>query len=178
MKLLSLKKWSILLLFGLSFLTHFLYEWFPNNLFAIFFPVNESIWEHMKMLYTTIILYGGIEYFILRKLNLSVHNYLFSVFVSAICSIPIYLILFLPFYQKGFHQMIFYFIIMLITYAICSCISYYIMTRKQMKYQSYISVGFIIFGFIILGYLTYHPLKNSLFFDPQEEKYGLYDYTI
>ena len=34
----------------LSFLSHFMYEWCDNFLFSIFFPVNESIWEHMKLL--------------------------------------------------------------------------------------------------------------------------------
>lgn len=32
-------------------LLHFLYEWFPNPVFALISPVRESIWEHVKLLY-------------------------------------------------------------------------------------------------------------------------------
>ena len=49
----DLKKVKIVSIFGMfifCFLTHFLYNFFPNTLFSIFFPVNESIWEHMKMM--------------------------------------------------------------------------------------------------------------------------------
>ena len=32
-------------------LLHFLYQWFPNPVFALISPVRESIWEHVKLLY-------------------------------------------------------------------------------------------------------------------------------
>ena len=82
--------------FALCFLTHFFYSWFPNTLFSIFFPVNESIWEHMKMLYTTILLNGIIEYFLLKKFNVENKNFLLLLFIKSIMIIPIYLIIFLP----------------------------------------------------------------------------------
>ena len=30
---------------------HFLYDFFPNPVTALFSPVNESIWEHLKLIY-------------------------------------------------------------------------------------------------------------------------------
>ena len=49
-------------------LLHFVYEWTGgNNLIAIFGAVNESTWEHLKMLFWPIILFGVIEYFIYGK---------------------------------------------------------------------------------------------------------------
>lgn len=30
---------------------HFLYRWLPNPVTALFSPVNESLWEHVKVLY-------------------------------------------------------------------------------------------------------------------------------
>ena len=100
MKLSTIKKISVFGLFGMSFLTHFIYNIFPNPLFAIFFPVNESIWEHMKLLSTTILLYGIIEYFLLKHYNIKVNNFLLSLFITSVISIPIYLIIFLPFYYN------------------------------------------------------------------------------
>ena len=104
MKLSTIKKISVFGLFGMSFLTHFIYNIFPNPLFAIFFPVNESIWEHMKLLSTTILLYGIIEYFLLKHYNIKVNNFLFSLFIMSVISIPIYLIIFLPFYYIYSHR--------------------------------------------------------------------------
>ena len=162
----------------MSFLTHFIYNIFPNSLFAIFFPVNESIWEHMKLLSTTILLYGIIEYFLLKHYNIKVNNFLFSLFIMSVISIPIYLIIFLPFYYKGINSMFFYLLVMSITYIICCCISYYILKFKEIKYQNIISIIFIIIIYIIFGYLTYNPLKNDMFFDTEEAKYGINEYIL
>lgn len=178
MKLATIKKISVFLIFGLSFLTHFIYDWFPNSLFSIFFPVNESIWEHMKMLYTTILLYGIIEYFILKHFNIKVNNYMLSLFISSIISIPVYLIIFLPFYYNGINNMLFFIVVMFITCIICECISYKIMKVKEIKYQNLISIILIIITYIIFGYLTYKPLKNDLFLDNEDEKYGINEYII
>ena len=36
---------------GLGVLLHFLYAWLPNPLTALFSPVRESLWEHLKILF-------------------------------------------------------------------------------------------------------------------------------
>jgi len=70
--------------FLLCFLAHFMYDWFPNPIFSIIFPVNESIWEHMKMLYTVILIYGIIENFIMKKFDIDNHNQLLTTFIKSI----------------------------------------------------------------------------------------------
>ena len=67
---------------------------------------------------------------------------------------------------------------MFITYIICCCISYYILKFKEIKYQNIISIIFIIIIYIIFGYLTYNPLKNDMFFDTEEAKYGINEYIL
>lgn len=46
---------KVWLAFALSLLAgvvlHFLYGWFPNPLTALVSPVNESLWEHAKLLF-------------------------------------------------------------------------------------------------------------------------------
>lgn len=38
---------------------HFVYEWSGNNFFVgFFFPINESVWEHMKLLFFPMLLYS------------------------------------------------------------------------------------------------------------------------
>lgn len=41
--------WLAALLAG--FVLHFLYEWLPNAVTALFSPVNESLWEHIKLIF-------------------------------------------------------------------------------------------------------------------------------
>ena len=52
----NLKKYKILsvfIIFLLMFPLHYVYDKFPNSLTSIFCPVNESIWEHLKLIFTS-----------------------------------------------------------------------------------------------------------------------------
>jgi hypothetical protein len=57
-----LKKFTIagiLFVLATGTLAHFLYGWTGNNAIAgLFVPVNESIWEHMKLLFFPMVLYS------------------------------------------------------------------------------------------------------------------------
>lgn len=169
---------STFLIFGLCFITHFVYEKLPCSFTAVFFPVNESIWEHMKMLFTTILLYHGLECLYLKYKKIETNNYAIASFISAIVAIPIYLILFLPIYYSIGENMIVTFIILFIIIAIIEFINYKILLMNKIKYQNIISVISITICYIIFGYLTYNPPKYDLFFDTEEEKYGINDYNI
>ena len=49
-------------------LLHFLYDWTgESRIAALFSGVNESTWEHMKLLYFPLLVYTIIEYFIIGK---------------------------------------------------------------------------------------------------------------
>ena len=51
-----------------GFLLHFVYEWSGDNpLVGLFSPVNESVWEHLKLLFFPILAYSIVEYFIYGK---------------------------------------------------------------------------------------------------------------
>lgn len=178
MSLTKIKLISIIGTFLICFIVHFAYTVLPNPLFSIFFPVNESIWEHMKMLFTGILLFSLIEYYLLKKYNIKFNNFKFSIFIKALVSIPIYLLMFLPFYYRFGEKMIVIFIMMLITFSIVEYISYFILKSKEFRYINLISIFLIIISYIIFGYLTYNPIKNHLFLDTSKEKYGINDYNI
>lgn len=49
-------------------LLHFVYSWTGNNFITgLFAPVNESTWEHMKLLYFPMLLYCAAEYYFLFR---------------------------------------------------------------------------------------------------------------
>lgn len=48
----------------LGTLFHFVYEWTNENFIAgLFFPVSESIWEHLKLIFYPTLIYSSFEYF-------------------------------------------------------------------------------------------------------------------
>ena len=165
-------------IFLLCFLFHFIYNWLPSSIAAIFFPVNESIWEHMKLIFSAVVFYGIIDYIILQKFNIKYNNFFTALFVSAITIIPIYLAMFLPVYYKIGENMVITIGIMLLAIIISQIISYKILKSKDFDKLNIVSFILIIISYIIFAYLTYFPVKNELFFDTQEEKYGLNNYNI
>lgn len=173
MKLKTIKIISVFGIFLLSFLSHFVYDLFPNVVSSIFFPVNESIWEHMKILFTTIIMYGVIDYILLRKNNIHFNNFNAQLFFTAFISIPIYLILFLPIYSIIGENVFVSISLMLIVYIIISYISYKMLLSDDFVILNNISVYLIIIMYFIFTYLTYFPIHNYIFYDVNNDSYGL-----
>ena len=177
----NLKKDKILssiLIIALCFLFHFLYEWFPNPLFAIFFPVNESIWEHMKILFSSICFYGIIDYIILYKNKIGFNNFFFNIFATAFLSVVVYLLIFIPIYKILGENMIVSISLMIIVIILFQIISYFILKSKHIHYINSISFILIIISYIVFGYLTYNPIHNYLFLDNIKNIYGIKNYNI
>lgn len=55
--------WGVLAAFSTSILLHFLYTTTGIFAFTPFSAVNESLWEHLKIIYFGIFFYGIYEYF-------------------------------------------------------------------------------------------------------------------
>lgn len=178
MNLKKLKILNIVIIFLLSFLAHNLYNWFPNTFTSIFFPVNESIFEHMKIIATCFLFYGIIEFFLLKYFKITFSNYLLSLFLSATLGIIFYLVLYIPIYLFISRSMIFTIVLLFITYILMNIISYYILNQKQVGYLENVSIIFIIVLYLMFGYFTYQPPHNFLFFDTVDEKYGINEYLL
>ncbi len=178
MTLKKIKIIDIFLIFVLCFLTHFMYSWFPNTLFSIFFPVNESIWEHMKMLFTAIMLITLFDFFAFKKWNIKNSNFLTSSFISSLTSVPIFLIIYMPFYKDTGENMILNITVLFIVICISQIISFRVLTNDHMKHLGYLSLIGIIVCYIIFSVLTYYPPESDIFLDHKENKYGINHYVI
>lgn len=170
------KKWLIifgnaLVIYALCFLGHSIFEWFPNKATAIFFPVNESIWEHMKLLFTSYAIWMIIG--TLLKNWTCNHNLLSTFLLTATINIILYLAIYLPIYFWLGEQMIFTLIWLFISILLCQCIAFYRLQREEKQQLELTALLLIPIFFTIFGYLTYHPIKNELFYDPIQKKYGL-----
>ena len=164
---------SVFLIFLISVISHFMYEWCTNSLFSIIFPVNESIWEHMKLILTPVLIFSLFEYIIYRKKNIYYNNFILSYSISIIIGIIFYLILYLPIHYIFGHSAVYAIILLFITFIIVQIVSYYIMNYKEIRYSYIIGNIFIILMYVIFGYLTYNPLEIDIFYDTQKNIYGI-----
>ena len=153
-----------LFIFVISSIFHFVYNIFPNNITALFFPVNESIWEHYKLLYTSAILFS--------YLNMGSKSYHLEALLRAVLIIVILSIFYLPIYylygENLVSTLIILFISILITELILSRV-----INKNYRLLNIISIPIIISISILFMYLTYNPIHNDLFLDKTKNTYGL-----
>ena len=161
------------LIFLLGFLVHNIYSWFPSFL-TVIFPVNESLYEHIKLIFVSPIIIGLIWYFVFYKKK-KYNNYFFSLYLSIMANIVIFYAMFLPFYYRFGESMIATFIIYFISILISQCLNYYILTKtKNSNLLNIIGIVLLITNYLILIYFTYNPLRIDFFFDPNNEVYGIY----
>lgn len=154
----------IIFLFLLSFLWHFMYDWFPCVLTSIFFPVNESIWEHMKIIFYCLLIGSVLE----KKGN----NYYLNILVKPLVGVLFYLIIFIPLYLIFGESMFISLSLMLFTYIIMELLGIKISKQEELNIKV-LPIIIIILISILFSILTYYPLHNFLFFDSVKLGYGI-----
>ena len=168
----KLKIIGVILAFIIAFPLHFLYDIFPCFLISIIAPVNESIWEHMKIIFGSIILSGIIQSIIIKKRKIKYNNFYFSNYISAILAIIIFLIIYLPIYYLIGEHIILTLLLMLSTFIIAEYISIKIIQKHDYK-QNRNTIIYILLTYILFGLLTYFPPHLNIFFCPKNLKYGI-----
>lgn len=160
-------------------LLHFAYEWSGENfLFALFSPVNESIWEHLKLLFIPMLLFSIIEYYHYgNKLN----NFIPANVLSIIIGMVAILVIFYTYtgiLSKN------YLWADITTFILGVFIAYY--TSYQILQSNHLSslranqLSLLILFLIIVSFIlfTFLPPKLGLFRDPITGTYGLHLFQI
>jgi len=160
-------------IFLIGFIIHNLYDWFPNILISIISPVNESIFEHIKLIFTSYIIWLIVKYFIYKNNNLEENNLILKEVITTLFSIILFLIIFLPIYNKFGENLFITLFIYFISITISQILNYFITIKKESRILDIIGVGIIIIFYIIIIYLTYKPPINDFFLDPTNNSYGL-----
>lgn len=173
MNLKTIKLIAAINIFLISFPAHFAYSFLPNTLTSILFPVNESIFEHMKIIFTSTLIYGLIDYTLLKLNNINFNNFIFQLFFTSFMSIPIFLIIYLPIRFIIGEYLILTLLLLFITYLISSLISYNILKSVSIPILNIISIPLIIIIYLIFSYFTYNPQKNFFFLDTLTNSYGI-----
>ena len=150
---------SSIIIYALTFLAHFVFDIFQNDIIAVFFNTNESIFQHMKMIFTCFFIFYFILFIVRRKFHFE--NVFLTNLISSISCIAFFLIIYIPVYLRFGESMIFTFILLFISFLV----------KEDYSLINIISVVLISIIFIIGGYLTYNPIESFIFWDPQNETY-------
>lgn len=164
---------STIIIFLSLFLFHNIYNLFPNFLTSFLFPVNESLFEHLKLMFTSEIIISLITLLVLKLKNIKFSNYILGLLTGVIVTISLFFLIYLPIYNRYGENLILTMTIYLITLIVGNIIFNLISKRKHNYLINSISLVIIIVITGILGYLTYNPVKTPFFFDPINEIYGI-----
>lgn len=169
----SLLGFFYLILFG-SFL-HFSYELLGrNSLLAAFVPVNESIWEHLKLILFPAALYGVFEYFLYGK---KVPGFLAAKCLSILIGM---LTVLMGYYTYSGILGRNFFLADIALYFLASALVSYLTYRLGAGGSVALSEGtglrllILLTGLMILFFhFTYRPPMLELFRDPITEDFGI-----
>jgi hypothetical protein len=164
--------YGFLFILILGTFNHFLYNWTgKTKIGSLFFAVNESTWEHMKLIVFPYLLWCIIIY-PYYKTNL---NFFFSQVVGLLI-----MLLFIPVFFYGYRYFLQKdnFILDILDFILAIAIGEYIGYQLLINCNvsnivnliSEILLILIIIAFLVL---TRHPLNNFLFVDPITKKIGV-----
>lgn len=146
-------------------LAHFLYGWSGNNhIVGLFTPVNESIWEHMKLIFFPMLIYTCIIFFPCRAA--------YPLIVSTLCLGALTGTMLIPvfFYTYTFFLGRDVFLLDISTFILSTIIAFsvvykYTPLRLHNKY-SVVIYGLTAVVFLCFILFTYQPPSLQIFENP------------
>ena len=158
---------------ALGTILHFLFDWTgDNNIIASISAVNESVWEHMKIMFIPLFLYGIFEYFRWGRDQMNFWCIKLTGILLTLIIIPTvyYTYTGALFESKDW--------INITIYYVAAFIAYWVETKLWNQGKDCIipnKVCFFILILILIMFIvfTYAPPKIPLFQDPLTGQYGI-----
>lgn len=158
----------------LGILLHFTYQWSrKNGVVASFSAVNESVWEHLKLVFYPMLLMAIIEYFFVKKIT---NNYIEAKTIGIFSAIAFIVISFFTYTGViGTNFLVIDILIFVISIILGEGISYKLMRRKSESTISTKILASIIILFLLICFIicTYHTPEVNLFRDFTTGTYGV-----
>lgn len=166
---------GIPLLFILGSLLHFMFQLFQKNpVIGIFAPVNESIWEHSKMMTWPITLWWVLNYFLLKKRATVDLNKWFTGALSALVSSLVVMPMIYYFYTSAFGVELLWvdILILLFSVSVGQLFGMHIYRHSQ-GINAMLSLLIIFLVLLIFALFTFFPPTLPLFQDGPTGNYGI-----
>lgn len=158
----------------LGTLFHFAFDFFDRDtFFASFFPVNESIWEHLKLLFFPFSIYSIIEFFCSFKEK---KNFIPAKIIGVILGM-ILITSFYYTYSGAFGKSIdFLNILSFFLGNLFAFLTSYVIinsSRLKSKNSNIVAVSLFLVIALIFGVFTFNPPYIPLFKDPIQNYFGI-----
>lgn len=155
---------SLPILYVLGGLSHFVYEWSGNNvIIGLFFPINESIYEHTKLAIIPLLLFYTYGLFYKPYISKWIFLFLISLF-STILLIPMLYYFYTG--ALGFESVIIDILIYFISITCGQLLALHIYNNGTKIPNIKISIVLIVTYFIINIIFTIDPPALPIFLDP------------
>lgn len=164
---------SVPFLFLLGSMLHFGYDFSgKNKIVGIFSPVNESVFEHSKLLLTPLILFWTIGYFFLND-SVNINNYFLAMLVSAFTSITIMICFYYTYKEFIGNSYLWVDIFdLFLSFFIGQIVAnHFYVNAKGVPFLISILITVVIF--VLYVYLTFKPFKTPFFYDEKNKIYGI-----
>lgn len=153
-----------------SSFNHFLFELSGESLlFAPFVPINESVWEHGKLLFVPFLFYALFEFAFLKDNK----NFLFAKSLPLVLSIPLMIVGFYTYSGViGTHNTIIDIILAISIVVFTNVLSYKILISEKTYKCLPLTVAVFLILFLIVLFTFIQP-RIHLFLDTTNQTYGL-----
>lgn len=171
-----LKQWRLagaVVITLLGFVWHYLYGWSgENRLLGAIVPVNESVWEHLKLGYWGLVLFSAVEYFFIRR---RVNNYYLARLTGLLVLEDCILLVHYTYIAISGHLSLGVDIVsFVLAVGLCQYSTYKIYRlpygsrgRERMAAAAFAALG------LLLVLTTYYPPRYEIFRDRNTNTYGI-----
>lgn len=175
----KIKTWQIItviICIILGILLHFTYEWSGENMIVgLFSAVNESTWEHLKLIFYPILLMAVIGYFIIGKRS---NNYWIGHTLGILTAIVFTIVFFYTYTGIiGTNFAVVNIGIFIVAILLGGFFAYEVLISQKTYNAELVSIIFLIillFSFILY---TFNPPRIPLFQNPISGSYGIHNLT-
>lgn len=145
-------------------LAHFIYEWTGNNFTAgLFTPVNESVWEHMKLIFFPMLIYSLAAVSKLRKDDPCIISAFCFGILSGTILIPVFFYAYTSVLGKNI------FALDVCTFVLSTVIAFYsvykLILSCRLKASCLLPCGLVAVLFVCFLVFSYHPPELPIFAD-------------
>lgn len=150
-------------------LAHFVYDWSGNNYIVGFFtPINESIWEHMKLLFFPMLLYSFFIIFKFKKTYSHITSSLYFGIITGTLLIPVFFYAYT--FILGKNNFILDISTFILSILIAFWLSYKLTLSCRLEPHTILLFCSVCILFICFILFTYHPPAARIFEDPTTQK--------
>lgn len=171
-----IKAQIIVILFSLVLgtLLHFTYEWSGENAFVgSFSAVNESVWEHLKLVFFPMLIATIVEYFFVKDVA---KNYIEAKTIGIFTAIAFIVVAFFTYSGIiGTSIIVIDILIFIISIILGEYVAYKLMKREDESTVATEVLSIVILAFLLLCFVifTYLPPEVNLFRDVTTGVYGI-----